>query len=60
MSSRHSELVLEILRERGPSRAEEVGPEPIDRLIVAQAQALGIPIVTADPAIARYEVESIW
>ena len=27
MSSRRAELVLEILRERGPSRAEDVGPE---------------------------------
>lgn len=34
--------------------------DPFDRLIVAQAQALGIPVITADPAIARYEVQTIW
>jgi PIN domain nuclease of toxin-antitoxin system len=33
--------------------------DPFDRLLVAQAQALGIPIVTADEAIAAYDVEVI-
>jgi PIN domain nuclease of toxin-antitoxin system len=31
--------------------------DPFDRLLVAQAQALGATIVTADPAIARYDVD---
>jgi PIN domain nuclease of toxin-antitoxin system len=34
--------------------------DPIDRIIVAQAQIESIPILTADPAIGRYEVETIW
>ena len=34
--------------------------DPFDRLLVAQAQLEGIPILTADPAIGRYEVETIW
>ena len=34
--------------------------DPFDRLIVAQAQVEGIPILTADPAIALYDVETIW
>jgi PIN domain nuclease of toxin-antitoxin system len=34
--------------------------DPFDRLLVAQAQVEGIPIITADPAIARYDVETIW
>ena len=34
--------------------------DPFDRLLVAQAQLEGIPIVTADPAIAQYDVEVIW
>ena len=34
--------------------------DPFDRLLVAQAQVEGIPIVTADPAIAQYDVETIW
>jgi PIN domain nuclease of toxin-antitoxin system len=27
---------------------------------VAQAQVEGIPLVTNDPAITRYDVETIW
>ncbi len=34
--------------------------DPFDRLLVAQAQVEGIPILTSDPAIARYEVDVIW
>lgn len=33
--------------------------DPFDRLIVAQAQLLGVPIVTADPQLDAYEVEII-
>jgi PIN domain nuclease of toxin-antitoxin system len=29
-------------------------------LLIAQAQIEGIPILTADPAIGRYDVETIW
>lgn len=34
--------------------------DPFDRMLVAQAMALGCPIVTQDPKIARYPVEIIW
>ncbi len=34
--------------------------DPFDRLLIAQAQLEGLPIITADPAIAQYEVEVIW
>ena len=34
--------------------------DPFDRLLVAQAQLEDIAIVTADPAIAQYDVEVIW
>ncbi len=34
--------------------------DPWDRLLVAQAQLEGLPIVTADPAIGQYDVETIW
>ena len=33
--------------------------DPFDRLLVAQANALSVPLVTADPVIARYPVESL-
>lgn len=34
--------------------------DPFDRLLVGQAQVEGLAIVTADPAIAQYDVETIW
>jgi PIN domain nuclease of toxin-antitoxin system len=33
--------------------------DPFDRMIVAQAQKLGVPILTADPWIAVYDVEVV-
>lgn len=33
--------------------------DPFDRILVAQAQAAGLPIVTSDRAIARYDVDVI-
>jgi PIN domain nuclease of toxin-antitoxin system len=33
--------------------------DPFDRLLVAQSRALGAPIVTADPSVAQYEVETL-
>jgi PIN domain nuclease of toxin-antitoxin system len=34
--------------------------DPFDRMLIAQAQVEGLPIVTADPVIGRYDVETIW
>jgi PIN domain nuclease of toxin-antitoxin system len=34
--------------------------DPWDRLLVAQAQLEGLPILTSDPTFARYDVETIW
>lgn len=34
--------------------------DPWDRLLIAQAQLEGIPLLTADRVIARYEVETSW
>ena len=34
--------------------------DPFDRMLVAQAQIEGLPILTADPAISRYDVVTIW
>jgi PIN domain nuclease of toxin-antitoxin system len=33
--------------------------DPFDRLIVAQAQSLNVPIVTADSQFGAYEVEAV-
>lgn len=34
--------------------------DPFDRMLVAQAQEERVPILTADPKIAAYDVDVIW
>lgn len=34
--------------------------DPFDRMLIAQAQVEGLPIVTGDPAFAPYGVSTIW
>jgi PIN domain nuclease of toxin-antitoxin system len=34
--------------------------DPFDRLLIAQAQIERMTLLTADPAIAAYEVEIMW
>lgn len=34
--------------------------DPFDHLLIAQAQLENLPILTADPQIARYPVKTIW
>ncbi len=34
--------------------------DPFDRLLVAQAQAESLAIVSADPVVAQYDVDVIW
>ena len=34
--------------------------DPFDRLLVAQARIEGVPIITADRLIAKYDVEVCW
>jgi len=34
--------------------------DPFDRLLVAQAQLEGLPILTSDANIARYDIQVIW
>jgi PIN domain nuclease of toxin-antitoxin system len=34
--------------------------DPFDRLLVAQAQDLGIPIVSEDDLLDRYDVKRVW
>ena len=34
--------------------------DPFDRLLVAHALVAGIPIVTRDPQIARYQIQVVW
>ncbi len=34
--------------------------DPFDRLLVAQALVERVPLVTADPLVARYEAPTLW
>jgi PIN domain nuclease of toxin-antitoxin system len=34
--------------------------DPFDRLLVAQSQVEHLPLVTLDPAISRYDVDTVW
>ena len=34
--------------------------DPFDRMLVSQAQMEVLPILTADPVLGRYDVETIW
>ena len=34
--------------------------DPFDRMLVAQASTLGIPLVTVDAAFAAYNIETVW
>lgn len=34
--------------------------DPFDRMLVAQARHEGVPIVTNDVAIGRYDVQTVW
>lgn len=60
--ARHGFVALSI-EMRHVLRAGALPPihrDPFDRLLVAQAQLEGIPIITADTAIGQYDVEVIW
>ena len=34
--------------------------DPFDRMLISQAQVEGMPIVSADPNIGKYQLEVIW
>ena len=34
--------------------------DPFDRILIAQAEALGLPVVTSDPAFAAYRIKTVW
>jgi PIN domain nuclease of toxin-antitoxin system len=38
----------------------ELHRDPFDRMLVAQAQIENLPILTCDPDIDRYDVETVW
>lgn len=38
----------------------QIHSDPFDRLLVAQSQLEDLPVVTADPAIGRYDIDVLW
>lgn len=55
-----SHLPIQVSHALQVYRLPDLHQDPFDRLLVAQAQLEGLPILTADEAIARYEVDVIW
>ena len=53
-------LAIELPHALRAATLPRIHGDPIDRILIAQAQVEGIPMLTADPAIARYDVEVIW
>jgi PIN domain nuclease of toxin-antitoxin system len=53
---------LDITLEHAYKAGRSPGPhrDPFDRILIAQGQLEGLPIVTRDPAFADYDVEVIW
>lgn len=51
ISNRHAVRLADLPRIHG---------DPLDRILVAQAQVEGLPLVTADPRFRAYGVEVIW
>ncbi len=53
-------VALEFAHALAAAALPPIHRDPFDRLIVAQAQALGVPILTADPRVAAYGVATVW
>jgi PIN domain nuclease of toxin-antitoxin system len=53
------ELPIECSHALAAAALEPLHRDPFDRMLVAQAIELSIPIMTADPAVAQYPVETM-
>ncbi|MGH7176504.1 MAG: type II toxin-antitoxin system VapC family toxin [Tepidisphaeraceae bacterium] len=59
-SNRIAPLAVEMRHALQVSALPDPHRDPFDRLIIAQCQVEGIPIVTNDAAMARYGVKVLW
>jgi PIN domain nuclease of toxin-antitoxin system len=53
------ELQIECAHALAAAALEPLHRDPFDRMLVAQAIELNIPIMTADPAVAQYPVDTM-
>lgn len=53
-------LAIELSHALRAGALPRIHGDPFDRMLVAQAQVEGLPILTANPMISRYDVETIW
>lgn len=42
------------------TRLPDLHRDPFDRVLIAQARGLGVPLVSRDPLIGRYDVATLW
>ena len=53
-------LAVEVQHALAVSELPLVHSDPFDRLLVVQSRSEGLPLLSADPDIVRYDVEVIW
>ena len=53
-------LAIELPHALRAATLPRIHGDPIDRILIAQAQLEGLALLTADPAIGQYDVETIW
>lgn len=57
---RMTALPVQVSHALAVTRLPPLHRDPFDRMLIAQAQAEAVPIITADPQIVRYPVDIIW
>jgi len=57
---RFSALPIELSHALEVYRLPAIHQDPFDRLLIAQSLLEGMPILSMDPEISRYQVEVIW
>jgi len=54
--------ILDVSADHGIRAGSLPGPhrDPFDRMLAAQAEIEGMPLVTADPAFRQFNVRTVW
>jgi PIN domain nuclease of toxin-antitoxin system len=59
-SDRFAELPITVTHAMRAGLLKESHKDPFDRILIAQAQCEGIPVVTTDRRFEEYDVQRIW